>query len=969
MAKKKSKKSTRSPSTKAENDRIQCHFISNTHWDREWRHSAQRVRHKLVYTMDLLFDIFEKQPKFKHFHLDSQTLPIQDYLETRPEMEQTVRKYVRAGKLAIGPWFCLPDEFCVGGESLIRNLLLGHKIAGRFGKISKTGYSPFSWGQISQMPQIYKGFGIDVASFYRGINTEVAPRSEYIWEGADGTRIVTSRLAYRPRYNVWFIIQRPVYWNEQDENNRFRLWGTPRAPFRFISRDYSGLECRFVHPEFAYHEQNVKERAEQAIAEQDDAWSQPHRFWSCSFDASYPDIREVQLIEDCNKALGSSADVFHSSVAAWQDGVLANVSPDWPVVRGEIRYSSTKGSSAPLIGWILSARTFIKQDNFRTERALTYYAEPIAAFAGMLGAAYPQNFIDLAYNWLLQNHGHDSIGGCGQDIIHEDMLFRSRQSREISSCVNERAFMDIAGSINLSQWPSESMALVVYNPAPFERSEVMEVIIDIPSEWDCESFEIVDENDKNITCQLGQIKSPHNTLVENPADVETVIPSSRFEVQVDFRNVPSMGYRTFRVLPIKKAGLCQPGSMLTGPQTMENEFLSVKVNSNGTFDIRDKKTNRVYKGLGYFRDSSEIGNPWEAKSVQNENVFTTLNEKASVALTCNGELATTFRMTIDWALPEGVTADELSRSDHIKPFRIINTVTLRRGQPWVEIVTELDNTVKNHYLQLSFPTQIKTSKVCAQGQFDVIERPIAKPDYSRYEETPQTEQPMNSFIDVSDPKAGLAIINEGLKGYEAHDDRDNTVSLTLLRCCRLRIDLAPDCPVDFIQPVESLQCPGKHTFRYAVMPHAGNWAQGQVWQMAERFNLALQACQIGPTGHGTESMSKSFLEIKPQGLHVSAVKQSESGKGWIVRLFNPLNRTVKGKICLNGGRSRPQSSQSPVERVQAEFALPKGKGRRWKTVRQVTLEELPQKKLKLNPDGWVEFQISKKKIMTMEFLP
>ena len=140
-----------------ERKNIKCHFISNTHWDREWKFSAQRTRHMLVTAIDMLLDIFEKEPDYKHFHLDSQTLPIQDYLEINPEKKEILKKYISEGKLAVGPWFCLPDEFCVGGESLIRNLLLGHKIANEFGKVSKTGYSPFGWGQISQMPQLYHG--------------------------------------------------------------------------------------------------------------------------------------------------------------------------------------------------------------------------------------------------------------------------------------------------------------------------------------------------------------------------------------------------------------------------------------------------------------------------------------------------------------------------------------------------------------------------------------------------------------------------------------------------------------------------------------------------------------------------------------------------------------------------------------------------------------------------------------------
>jgi alpha-mannosidase len=150
--------------------KTQYHFISNTHWDQEGRFSMQRTRYMLVYMMDMLLDIFEKEPEFHSFHLDSQTVPLQDYLEIRPEKKDIILKLIEGKKLLVGPWFCLPDEFSVGGESIVRNLLLGHKIAKSMGHVSKTGYSPFGWGQISQMPQHYKGFGIEFSAFYRGIN-------------------------------------------------------------------------------------------------------------------------------------------------------------------------------------------------------------------------------------------------------------------------------------------------------------------------------------------------------------------------------------------------------------------------------------------------------------------------------------------------------------------------------------------------------------------------------------------------------------------------------------------------------------------------------------------------------------------------------------------------------------------------------------------------------------------------------
>jgi hypothetical protein len=44
---------------------------------------------------------------------------------------------------------------------------------------------------------------------------------------------------------------------------------------------------------------------------------------------------------------------------------------------------------------------------------------------------------------------------------------------------------------------------------------------------------------------------------------------------------------------------------------MENEFLKVSFNHNGTYNVIDKETGKEYKNLGYFKDSGEIGNPWQ----------------------------------------------------------------------------------------------------------------------------------------------------------------------------------------------------------------------------------------------------------------------------------------------------------------------------------------------------------------------
>lgn len=952
---------------KSEQERIQCHFISNTHWDREWRYSAQRTRHMLVYMLDMLFDIFEKEPEFKSFHLDSQTMPIQDYLEARPEMRETVRKYVESEKLFIGPWYCLPDEFCVGPESIIRNLLLGHKMAKGFGKVSKTGYSPFSWGQLSQIPQIYSGFGIDIAMFYRGINTLESPRSEFIWEGADGTRIIGSRLGLRPRYNIWYLIQRPVYWDQKNPENRVMSWKTGHGPFRFIDSEKCELDYQYVHPEFQYNKDYIPKWAKYSIEEQNNDWTTPHRFWSAGHDSSCPDIREVQMIKDCDEALGDTADVFHSTVTALQDGIRENKKDDWPVLKGEMRHPYTKGSGSKLIGWVTSARMYLKQENFRCERALMNYAEPMAVCAGLLGAPYPGSFIDIAHNWLLQNHGHDSIAGCSRDIVHEDMMFRYRQVREIGKCVIERAMMDLAGAVNFSKWSSEEMAIFVYNPASFERTEIIETNIDIPQEWNCGGFVIVDEKDKELPMEILDKQEPFYQVVQSPNDVANNFPSTRYQALVEFPKIPSLGYRIFKAKPVKEPHpFPQPVSQLAGPQSVENEFFRLTINPNGTFDIFHKETSQLYENLCYLKDESEKGNPWEHITVANDTVFTTLSESASVRLLRDGELETTFEIVIDWKLPECRSEDEKSRSDKLKPFPVKHTLTVRKNVPWVEMTTEVDNTVEDHYLQVCFPTGIQADKVMVQGHFDVIERPVPKPDYSKYDEEPMTEHPMNSFVDLSETEAGFAVLNEGLKAYSADDDPERTLSLTLLRCYPLRI-----CVMDELTDYsfeKGSQCPGKQTYRYAVLPHAGDWEKGKVWQTSERFNLALHAAQLGPTEHGTEPLKKSFFEVKPNTLHVSAVKRSESGEGWVLRIFNPFNRKVRASVRFNGGKSGAEVVASPVERVRKEFELPGTSKKKWAEIRLVNLEEIPERDLKQDKDGWVKIDIAKKKIQTIEFL-
>lgn len=163
------------------------HLVSHTHWDREWYEPFDGFRPRLVRLVDTLLEILEQEPGFRSFMLDGQSVILEDYLEIRPERRADLESHIRSGRLQVGPWYVLPDEFLVSGEALIRNLMRGRQVAADHGGGMDLGYTPDSFGHVAQLPQILQGFGIEAAILRRGLADEPV---EPIWEAPDGSRVL-----------------------------------------------------------------------------------------------------------------------------------------------------------------------------------------------------------------------------------------------------------------------------------------------------------------------------------------------------------------------------------------------------------------------------------------------------------------------------------------------------------------------------------------------------------------------------------------------------------------------------------------------------------------------------------------------------------------------------------------------------------------------------------------------------------
>ena len=175
----------------------------------------------LVDVVDDVLDRLEADEELR-FTLDGQLATIDDYLEVRPEAEERIRRLVGAGRLALGPWQTLMDEFLVDGETTLRNLEAGLQRSQEFGEPMRVGYLPDMFGHVAQMPQILRSAGIENAVVWRGVPAAI-DFHRFVWEGLDGSTVVAEYLPDGYDNAAYlFDLSGPVDLGSFEE--RFRPW-------------------------------------------------------------------------------------------------------------------------------------------------------------------------------------------------------------------------------------------------------------------------------------------------------------------------------------------------------------------------------------------------------------------------------------------------------------------------------------------------------------------------------------------------------------------------------------------------------------------------------------------------------------------------------------------------------------------------------------------------------------------------
>jgi mannosylglycerate hydrolase len=808
-----------------------------------------------VRLIDNVLELMEADERFV-FTLDGQLQTIDDYLEIRPENEQRLRLLVEEGRLAIGPWQVLMDEFLVSGETIWRNLELGLARAREFGGEMRVGYLPDMFGHIAQMPQILRAHGLDNAVVWRGVPAAV-DRHVFEWRGVDGSSV---RAEYLPAGygNAAYLLMAPDKLGDAVE-------GLIEA-----MRPYFGDD-----PVLAMYGTDHQE--------------------------PLPEL--VDVVERAN----AENDRVRIELTTL-DRALANGSAPAKTWTGEMR----SGARANVLMNVTSARMDIKAAAARAERWLERYAEPLAA---LHGDHWPDEFLRLAWRRMIENSAHDSICGCSADAVSAQVLVRFAEAESLGrdlaaeALAPARSATPRGAAVVANPSPHRRDDLVELElPVPVEWDDVslqtadgsrfaaQELSRNAPQVHRVELlgreipelvkrrlhgrelfglwlngfavepgprlvFELDSEQDPPLL-DLVELRTAILVAAEAEGDdvrwevVFRTRPRRRLVSRVE---APALGWTGLRAVE----GRANGGAVALDAGLLDNGLLRVEVASDGTLRVgRLQNVGRIVRGF-------DVGDSYNYAPPA-DDVLVESPESVRVEWLEGGPVRASLLVRRAYRWPP----------DHV--VDVAMHVELRAGEPFVRLRVTLDNPADDQRVRVHVPLPRRASHSYAEGQYAVVERGLEAE--GGHGELPLPTFPAASFVSA----AGVALLLDQVSEYELLDGRE--LALTILRSTGwISRNTNPyrEEPAGPELAIPDAQMRGRHEFAFALYQHEGERPGPDVLDQAERYRLPFLT--LPGEGDPGELAEAEGLELGGEGVVLTALRPNEA------RVVNetPEPRTVQ----------------------------------------------------------------------------
>ena len=848
--------------------------VPHTHWDREWYQPLPVFRMQLVDLLDGLLPTLEAGDGYDHFQLDGQMAAVDDFLEIRPHERDRLIELNGSGRLSMGPWYTLPDEFLVSGETLVRNLALGFEKAEEFGGAMAVGYLPDMFGHVAQMPQILAGFGLHDAVVWRGIPAAITAPA-FRWRAPDGTSVRAEYLS-------------------DGYSNGARL---PRSGEGLV--DQVAAFCE----------------------NQGDLVGDPV-LWMNGTDHLLPQPWLARVIREANDAQDRFRFVV-TSLTAHLDGARPDDLPTWS---GELR----SGARTNVLMGVASCRVDVKQAAARGERELERIAEPLGAL-WLPSDAWPGAFLDMAWLEMIRNAAHDSICGCSADEVNDAVLHRYAEATRVAEGVTERALIRVlaaSGQDAIAVNPSSrtrsatvsavvpgevvpphaqqiSVRPQVLRSAPLSTASAVPVVIRAaledprvsavsvepvehhPGEW---LARVVADRRQSTIDPVALRRRLEALAEDHPDDVvhlEVQRPSATQEVLLR-TTVDGFGWRGLAPEDLGSTAVRPHGQGLTnGRVTVEAD------QTDGTFSMVDAAGRRV-SGLGRLVDDGDAGDTYNWSPPEGDLVVERPDD-VDVTVTEAGPVRGRIEIERTYTWPEQVANDHRVGEVEVK---VTTIVELHAGEDVVRLSVAFDNAARDHRLRLHLPLPEPAEESVAECAFTTVTRGLEAEGGPNEAALPTF--PSRRFVSAG----GLLVAHDGLTEYElvGLDDRDGAteMAITLIRSVGIisqgpmRMRALPAGPPT---PTPGAQMPGPHTAQLVL--HLGERDPYAVTD--EAFTPMLTARLPGGRGLGDPATSGWGLAVS--GAEVSALRWRDDGRREL-RVFNPSDQGTTLTVTTGDGPVR-----------------------------------------------------------------
>jgi alpha-mannosidase len=695
-------------------------LTGNAHIDAAWLWPRSETIDVVKRTFTTALQLMNEYPDYTYSQSASQYS--QWMADKYPELNKQIAARVKEGRWEIvGGMWVEPDLNLPGGESLVRQLLVGQRaFKNLYGVTARIGWNPDSFGYNWQLPQIYKRSGMDyfVTQKMHWNDTNQLPFRLFWWESPDGSKVLT----YFPTDYT------------HDNVNPTRISAdfaesAERNPGTFEHMDLYGLGDHGGGPT-----RDMLDQADHWIAaSKDPQQAVPSIHYSTAqhfFDDVQTHINPTSPTWDYDKiARGWTAP------AAGADGSVGI--PTW---NSELYFEYHRG--------IMTTQAKHKEGMRRSETA-TLDSEELASLAWLDGNKYPNDLLTDNWKKITFNQFHDLAAGSGIAVIYRDAADDYAQVFNNDHNIDEASFKTIAAGIDTSS--KSGVPTLVTNTMAWPRTELVTLHVELPQT--ANAITISDSKGKAIPAQV----------------INHVAGTNLFDVLAHV-DVPALGYTVLHaeaadhadMKPVADLHVDDSGSAIV----LSNKNLKATIDKEHGCITSLKLTgsdeyiapNACGNQLQTYVDKPKQYDAWNVDPGTFDVPYTPIDKLDSIKVLEDGPLRKTIRIERTW-----------SKS------HFIQDISLDAGADSVRVSNDVEWHEEHILLKAAFPLAASSQKATYEIPYGAIERPTTR---NNTWEKAQFEVPAQRWADLGDTRQGVSILNDSKYGYDAVG---NMLRLTLLR--------------------------------------------------------------------------------------------------------------------------------------------------------------------------------------------